>query len=240
MERPSCDSVHAREFLWCHLLKLETKHPKQHPLAQGWDRSPKEKSLLKYEWDTSILETVPHYKAEIKCSSNPHRRYFATQGKGFPFLLLKFSPGWRNLAEIHRVSIKCIVQFSHSVMSDSLWPHEPQNIRPPWPSPTPGVYSNSCPLSWWCHPTISSSVVPFSSCPQSFPTSESFQMSQFFTSSGQSIGASASTSVLPMNTKGWSPLGWTGLISSQSRGLSRDFSNTTVQKYHFFSAQLSL
>ena len=120
------------------------------------------------------------------------------------------------------------VQFSHSVMSDSLWPHELQHTRPPCPSPTPGDHPNPCPLSWWCHPTISSSVVPFSSCPQSFPASGSFQMSQLFASGGQSIGVSASTSVLTMNTQDWFPLGWTGWISLQSRGLSRVFSNTTL------------
>ena len=112
--------------------------------------------------------------------------------------------------------------------------------RLPCPSPSPGACSNSNPLSQWCHPTISSSVVPFSSCPQSFPASGSFQMSQFFTSGGQSIRISASTSVLPMNTQDWSPLGWTGFISLQSKGLSRVFSNTTVQKHQFFGAQLSL
>ena len=131
------------------------------------------------------------------------------------------------------------VQFSHSVVSNSLWPHEPQHARPPSPSPTPGVYPNSCPLSQWCHPTILSSVVPFSSCPQSFPASGSFQMSQFFASGGHSTGVSASTSVLPMNYQDWSPLGWTGWISLQSKGLSRVF-NTTVQKHQFFGAQLSL
>ena len=132
------------------------------------------------------------------------------------------------------------VQFSRSVVSDSLWPHEPQHARPPCPSPTPKVHSDSCPLSQWCHPAISSSVVPFSSCPQSFPASGSFQMSQFFTSGGQSIGVSASTSVLPMNTQDWSPLGWTDWVSLQSKGLSRIFSNTTFQKHRFFDAQLSL
>ena len=123
------------------------------------------------------------------------------------------------------------VQFSCSVMSNSSRPHEPQHARLPCPSPTTGVYSNPCPLSRWCHPTISSSVVPFSSCPQSFPASESFQMSQLFASGGQSIGVSASTSVLPINTQDWSPLGWTGWISLQSKGHSRVFSNTTVQKH---------
>ena len=133
-----------------------------------------------------------------------------------------------------------LVQFSHSVVSDSLWPHELQHVRPPCPSPTPRVYPNSCPLSRWCHPTISSSVVPFSFCPQFFSPSGSFQMSQLFTSGGQSTGVSASTSVLPMNTQDRSPLGWTGWISLQSEGLSTVFSNTTVQKHQFFCAQLCL
>ena len=131
------------------------------------------------------------------------------------------------------------VQFSCSVVSDSLWPHEPQHARPPCPSPTPGVYSNLCPSSRWCHPAISSSVVPFSSCPQSLPESGSFPMSQVFSWGGWSIGVSASTSVLPMNTQDWSPLGWTGWISLQFKGLSRVFSNITVQKHQFFGAQLS-
>ena len=128
------------------------------------------------------------------------------------------------------------VQFSHSVVSNSLWPHESQHTRPPCPSPTPGVYS--CPLSQWCHPAISSSVIPFSSCPQSLPASGSFPMSPFAWG-GPSIGVSASASVLPMNTQDWSPLGWTGWISLQSKGLSRVCSNTTVQKHQFFSAQFS-
>ena len=132
------------------------------------------------------------------------------------------------------------VQFSHSVVSDSLWPDELQHARLPCPLPTSRAYSNSCPLSQWCHPTISSSVIPFSSHLQSSPPSGSFQMSQLFTSGGQSIGVSASTSVLPMNTQDWSPLGWTGWISLQSKGLSRVFSNTTVQKHQFFGAQLFL
>ena len=111
------------------------------------------------------------------------------------------------------------VQFSHLVVSDSLRPHESQHARPPCPSQTPRVYSNSCPSSWWCHPAISSCVIPFSSCPQSFPASESFKMSQLFATGGQSIGVSASTSVLPRNTQDWSPLGWTYWISLQSKGL---------------------
>ena len=128
------------------------------------------------------------------------------------------------------------VQFIHSVMSDSLQPHESQHARPPCPSPTPRVHSDSRPLSQWCHPAISSSVIPFSSCPQSLPASESFQMSQFFVSGVQSIGVSASESVLPMNIQDWFPLGLTGLISLQSKGLSRVFSNTTQFKSIRFSA----
>ena len=133
------------------------------------------------------------------------------------------------------------VQFSHSVMTNSLWPHGLQHARPLCPSPIPGVYPNSCPLSdEWCHPTMSSSVIPFSTCPQSFTASGSFQMTQLFGSGGQSIGVSASTSVLPMNTQDLSPLGWTGWISLQSKGLSKVFSNTIVQKYQLFCTQLSL
>ena len=132
------------------------------------------------------------------------------------------------------------VQFSSSVLSDSLRPHKPQHARPPCPSPAPGVYPNSCPLSWWCHQAISSFVVPSSACSQSFPESGSFQMSQLFSSGGQNIRVSASTSVLPMNAQDWFPLGWTGWISLQSKGLSRVFSNTTLQKHQFFNAQLSL
>ena len=131
------------------------------------------------------------------------------------------------------------VQFSRSVVSDSLRPHELQHSRPPCPSPTSGVHSDSRPSSWWCHPAISSSVIPFSSCPQSFPASESFPMIQLFTWGGQSTGVPASASFLPKNTQDWS-LGWTGWISLQSKGLSRVFSNTTVQRHQFSGAQLSL
>ena len=163
----------------------------------------------------------------------------AGQGNGF-ILLKSFKiyvyPSTRTLAQsctaISRLLLPCFsmpsltwfssVQFSRSVVSDSLQPHELQHARPPCPSPIPGVYPNSCPLSWWCHSTISSSVIPFSSCLQSFPTSGSFLMSQLFTWGGQSIDVSASTSVLPMNTQDWSPLGWTGWISLQSKGLLPD------------------
>ena len=132
------------------------------------------------------------------------------------------------------------VQFSCSVVSDSLQPHGLQHARLPCPSPTPRTCSNSCPSSHCCHPTISSSVVPFSFCPQSFPASGSLPMSQFFASGGHRIGVSASASVLPMNIQDWFPLGWTGWISLLSKELSRIFSKTTVQKHQFFGAQLSL
>ena len=132
------------------------------------------------------------------------------------------------------------VQLSHSVTSNSLRPHGLQHARLPCPSPTPRACSNSCPSSRWCHPTISSSVVPFCSCPQFLPASESFPKTQLYAWSGQSIGVSALASVLPMNIQDWSPLGWTGWISLQSKGLSRVFSNTTVQKHPFFRTQLSL
>ena len=137
--------------------------------------------------------------------------------------------------EFHQFS--SVESLSHVWLFATPWL---QHARPPCPSPTPRVHPNPCPLSWWCHPTISSSVVPFSFRPQSFPASGSFQMSQLFISGGQSTGVSASTSVLPVNIQDWFPLGWTGWISLQSKGLLRVFSNTTVQKRQFFSAQLSL
>ena len=136
-------------------------------------------------------------------------------------------------------SIFSSVQFSRSVVSDSLWPHESQHARPPCLSPPPGVHSDSRPSSPWCHPAISSSVIPFSSCPQSLPASKSFPMSQLFASGGQSTGVSALVSFHPKKSQGWSPSEWTGWISLQSKGLSRVFSNTTVQKHQLFGAQLS-
>ena len=142
---------------------------------------------------------------------------------------------WSCTLLFHNVSS---VQFSHSVVSNSLQPHESQHARPPCSSPSPGVHSDSCPSSQWCHPAISSSVIPFS-CPQSLPASESFPMSQLFAWGGQSIGVSALASFLPRISQGWSPSEWTGWISLQSKGLSRVFSNTTVQKHQFFGAQLS-
>ena len=161
------------------------------------------------------------------------------------FMLHHFKKYWlclhrsRSRTRVCRLHICAFSQFSRSVMSDPLRPHGPQHTRPPCPSPTPRVHPNPWPSSQWCHRTISSSVIPFSSWPQSFPASGSFPMSQLFASSGQSTGVSASASVLPMNTQDWSPLGLTGLISLQSEELSRVFSNTTVQKHQFCGAQLS-
>ena len=146
---------------------------------------------------------------------------------------------WKTFPDTENL-IGSLLLFSCQVVSSSLWPHGLQHSRLPCPSLSPGVCSNSWPLSRWCHPTISTSVVPLFSCPQSFPASGSFPVSRLFTSRGQGIGASASTPVLPMNIQGWYPLGLTGLISLQSKGLSRVFSNTTVQKHQFFGAQLSL
>ena len=145
-------------------------------------------------------------------------------------------PFYTPISKVYECQLLCFLsQFSRLVVSDSLQPHGLQHARLPCPSPT-WACSNSCPLNRWCHSTISSSVVPFSSCLQSFPASGSFQMSRFFASGGQNIGVSASTSVLPMNTQDWSPLGWTSCVSLQSKGLLRVFSNTTVQKHQFFGA----
>ena len=144
---------------------------------------------------------------------------------------------WVGDVDVNGIVFSSVQSLSHVRI---LQPHESQQARPPCPSSTPGVYSNSCPLSWWWHPTISSSVIPFSSCPQSLQASGSSPMSQLFAWGGQSIGVSASASVLPMNTQDWSPLGQTNWISLQSKGLSRVFSNTTVQKHQIFSTQLSL
>ena len=162
----------------------------------------------------SFPEDVPGPGTEPVCPALAGG-FFTTEPPGKPVLL--------------------VVQFSCSVVSNSLRPHESQRTRPPRPSPTPGVHSISCPSSRWCHPAISSSVVPFSSCPQSLPASESFLVSQLFAWGGQSIGVWALASVLPKNTQDWSPLEWTGWISLQSKGLSRVFSNTTVQKHQFFA-----
>ena len=169
--------------------------------------------------------------------------------KSFPNMLLEKmfkheKQSWRNCiwTSIYQPLrfYNSVQSVQPSVMSDSLRPHGLQHARPPCPPPAPGVNPNSYPFSQWCHPTISSSVIPFSSCLQSFPALGSFQMSQFFTSGGQIIGVSASSSVLPVNIQDWFPLGWTGWISLQSKGLSRVFSNTTIQKHQFFGTQLSL
>ena len=151
---------------------------------------------------------------------------------------------WHPQIEITNI-VKIIIFHNLTISSvtqscPTLRPHEPRHARPPCPSPIPRVHPNPCPLSRWCHPTISSSVIPFSFHLQSFPASGSFPMSQLFAPNGQSTGVSASTSVLPMNTQDWSPLWWAGWISLKSKGLSRVFSNTTVQEHPFFSAQLSL
>ena len=159
--------------------------------------------------------------------------FLSLQPKANPSVFLPYSP-------VRLPITFSSVQFSCSVMSNCLQPHGLQHARLPCPSPATRAYSNSCPLSQWCHPTISSSVIPFSSCLQSFPALGSFPMSSLFASDGQSIGVSASASVLPMNTQDRSPLGWTGWISLQSKGLSRVFSNTKVQQHQFFGAQLSL
>ena len=132
------------------------------------------------------------------------------------------------------------VQFSLSVTSNSLQPHESQHARPSCPSPTPGVYSNSCPSSPWCHPAILSSVIPFSSCPQSLPASGSFPMSQLFTWGGQSIGVSTSASILPVNTQDWSPLWWTGWISLQSKGLSREMQIKTTMRWYLTLVRMAI
>ena len=153
-------------------------------------------------------------------------------------ILFLFYPCWRFCSPEPVLGPSLL--FSPSVVSDFLRPHGLQHVRPPCPSPTTGVYPNSCPLSRWCHPTISSSVIPFSYQLQSFPAAGSFQMNQFFESGSQSIGISASTSALPINIYDWLPLGWTGWISLESKGLSKAFSNTTVQKHQFFGTQLCL
>ena len=173
--------------------------------------------LYSYGSVSTILNNWP-----ILFHVNPHLCYFKANPRSHCFISKNFSS----------------VQFSRSVMFDSLWPHESQHARPPCPSPTPGVHSNSCPSSWWCHPATSSSVVPSPPAPN--PSQhQSFPMSQLFAWGGQSTGVSALASVLPKKSQNWSPLGWTGWISLQSKGLSRVFSNSTVQKHQVFGAQLS-
>ena len=183
--------------------------------------------------------TVVHRKAASICNSShgsilQMQNLRPTQNFWIKTCILIRFPTWISLRTFSSV------QFTRSVMSKSLLPHGLQHTRPPCPSPNPIAYSDSCPSSQWCHPNIPSSVIPFSSCPQSFPASGSFPLSQLCAWSGQSIGVSASASVLPMNTQDWSPWGWTGWLSLQSKGCSKVFSNTTVQKHQFFSTQLSL
>ena len=184
-----------------------------------------------------MLPSLYHFTAQMKqrlmifaWDTGVKSRYLIAFWLGLGENIITFIPHIYNKKSVIQNSS---VQFSHSVVSDSLQPHESQHARPPCPSPTPGVHSNSCPSSQWCHPAISSSVIPFSSCPQSLPALGSFPMSQLFASGGQSSGVSASASVLPMNSQDWSPLGWTRWISLQSKGLSKVFSNTTVQKHQF-------
>ena len=195
----------------------------------GWSRVGLHIKCLTLSTDATL------YIHQVKCLMERNRRGFKSKEQGW---LQVYDVALFLGTSFYRAD--AWIQFSPSVVSNSLWPHGLQHDRPPCPSPTPTVYSNSCPLSRWCHPTISSSVVPFSSRLQSFPASGSFQMSQFFASGGQSIGVSASASILLINIQDWSPLGWTGWISMVSKGLSRVFSNTTVQKHQFFSTQPSL
>ena len=178
---------------------------------------------------SSVHGDSPSKNTEVGCHALL-QGIFLTQGS---------NPGLLHCLVHSKRSIR-ILLFTHSVVSDSFQPCGLQHSRLPCPSPSPGACSNSCPVHQWCHSTISSSVVPFSSCLQPFPASGSFLMSQFFASDGQSIGASVSAAVLPVNIQGWFPLGWTGLISLQSKGLSRVFSNTIVQKHQFFGTRPSL
>ena len=193
-----------------------------------WEGVSKERGCM-YTYDWLMLRFERKQQNSVK-------NYTSLKHK----LIKKIFQNWRRHKDTYVIKISVSsVQFSCSVVSDSLRPHGLQHARPSCPSPTPRVYPNSWPLCQWCHPTISSSVIPLSSRLQSFPASGSFPVSQLFAWGGQSIGVSASTSVLPVNTQDWSPLGWTSWISLQSKGLSRVFSNTTVQTHPFFCAQLS-
>ena len=191
-------------------------------------------------WDRSMFEG---WRGRLTGKPGTRGVGFCVFVSGWSCRLLALWPYFLQLPRTwpHRLAYfhLALIQFSRSVVSDSLWPRGLQYARLPCPSPTPGTCSNSCPSSRWCHPTISSSVIPFSHL-QSFPALGSFPMSQFFASDGQSTGVSAMASVLPMNMQDWFPLGWTGWISLQSKGLSRVFSNTTVPKHQFFGTQLSL
>ena len=201
-----------------------------HIYPEKWDR---ENATEFLQHNFQIFDSQRHREVTIRVTSN-----FNSYVSAYPW----WSPSIRRLSPLVGSGFPSqdpiSVQFRCSVVSNSLWPHGLQFTRLPCPSPSPGAYSNSCPSSWWCHPTISFSVISSSSCLQSFPASGSFPMSQFFASGSQSIRASSS--VLPMNNRDWFPLGLTGLFSLQSKGLSRVFSNTTIQKHQFFGAQLSL
>ena len=206
--------------------------------------------MSRFWWQSTYLLFLPSPDSLSKCITHKQRRVnlftalmiklaciLPSNDRRVVYSLSWYSWGIGSRTPICGCQSLCVVsQFSLSVVSDSLRPHESQHVRPPCLSPTPRVYSNPCPSSRWCHPAISSSVVPFSSCPQSLLASGSFSMSQHFAWGGQSIGVSASASVLPMNTQDWSPLGRTGWISLQFKGLSRVFSNITVQKHQFFGA----
>ena len=208
-----------------------TVHVPEHIVNKGWKGSP---GIAASYSCRKACDTCRYIK-ELFClllQLTQYKWIWTNSGDSGGQRSLAFCSPWG-----HKFST---VEFSCSFVSDSLWPHGQQHARSPCPSPTPGACSNSCPLSRWCHPTISSSVVPISYPLQSFSTSGSFPMSQFFTPGDQSIGVSASTSILPMNIQDWFPLGLTGWISLLSKGLSRVFSNTTVQKHQFLYAQLSL
>jgi len=217
---------------------------------------PRDQTLVLCLLQVGSLSLMPPGKPLVWIPIFKYFRYIPRNGIAYGYMDMNLSKFWEIVED--RVSQLCCSPWGHRVMYNlvteqhgsvqfssiaqscpTLRPHESQHTRPPCPSPTPGIHPNSCALSQWCHPTISSSVIPFSSCPQSLLASESFPMSQLFTWGGQSTGVSASASVLPMNTQDWSPLGWTGWISLQSKGLTRVFSNTTVQKHQFFSTQLS-
>ena len=228
-------------------VELDPANPASGSVSKGFESRISKRSLY-----TFVCNSITHNSQKVKATQVSINGWMDKQNmvctyKGILFSLKKeessevccsMDGAWGHYAKWNKPIIKRQIlrdpaymresQFSHSVMSNSLWPHGLQHARLLCPSPTPGAYSNSCSSRRWGHPTISSSVVPFSSCLLSFPTSGSFQMSQLFASGGQNIGVSASTSVLPMNTQEWSPLGWTGWISLQSKGLSTVFSNSTV------------
>ena len=214
-------------------------HQKAHIPWSSWvySRNAKILQYMQIMWYTILT----NWRIKIMWSSQQMQKKPLTKMQ-HPFVIKTFQKMGieGTYLNIVKAIYDSLVQFSHSVVSDSLWPHEPQHTRHPCPISTPRVYPNSCPLSQWCHLNISSSVLLFSSFLQFSPTSGYFQMTQLFSSGGQNSWVSASTSVLPMNTQDWSPLGWTGWIFLQSKGLSRVFSNTTVQKHQFFSPQLSL